>query len=67
VTLPRIRSERPAFDLHHPDVAELDAPTANKNVLDKLFGEPDIEGEGVESGPRGGVGGGNAHEKGEWF
>jgi cytochrome c oxidase subunit I len=67
VTLPRIRSERPAFDLHHPDVAQTDAPTANKNVLDKLFGEPDIEGEGVESGPRGGTGSGNAHEKGEWF
>ncbi|MEV4556626.1 cytochrome c oxidase subunit I [Kitasatospora sp. NPDC049285] len=24
VTLPRIRSESPAFDLHHPDIAELD-------------------------------------------
>jgi cytochrome c oxidase subunit I len=67
LTLPRIRSERPAFDLHHPDVAQHDAPTVDKNVLDKLFGEPDIEGEGVESGPRGGHGGGNAHEKGEWF
>ncbi|WP_018381576.1 aa3-type cytochrome oxidase subunit I [Wenjunlia vitaminophila] len=25
-TLPRIRSESPAFDLHHPDVATLEAP-----------------------------------------
>ena len=24
VTLPRVRSERPAFDLHHPEVAALD-------------------------------------------
>jgi cytochrome c oxidase subunit I len=43
VSLPRIRSERPAFDLHHPDVAQHDAPTADQNVLDKLFGEPEIE------------------------
>jgi cytochrome c oxidase subunit 1 len=43
VTLPRIRSERPAFDLHHPDVAQHDAPTADRNVLDKVFGEPEIE------------------------
>ncbi len=27
VTLPRIRSESPAFDLHHPDVAEYDRLT----------------------------------------
>jgi cytochrome c oxidase subunit 1 len=43
VSLPRIRSERPAFDLHHPDVAHHDAPTADKNVLDQVFGEPEIE------------------------
>ena len=24
ITLPRVRSERPAFDLHHPEVAALD-------------------------------------------
>jgi cytochrome c oxidase subunit 1 len=27
-TLPRVRSERPAFDLHHPEYAENAAPTA---------------------------------------
>jgi cytochrome c oxidase subunit I len=43
ISLPRIRSERPAFDLHHPDVAQHDAPTADRNVLDKVFGEPEIE------------------------
>lgn len=25
LTLPRIRSESPAFDLHHPEIAALDA------------------------------------------
>jgi len=57
VTMPRIRSERPAFDLHHPEVAAKDSPTADKNVLDQLLGEPDIgrEGTGATSG---GVGGG---------
>jgi cytochrome c oxidase subunit 1 len=44
VVLPRIRSERPAFDLHHPDVASHDAPTADQNILDRVFGEPDVEG-----------------------
>jgi cytochrome c oxidase subunit 1 len=43
VTVPRIRSERPAFDLHHPGTARLDRPTPDKNVLEKLYGEPDLE------------------------
>jgi cytochrome c oxidase subunit I len=47
VSLPRIRSERPAFDLHHPEVAALDAPTPNQTVVDKLFGEPQMH----ERGP----------------
>ncbi|HKG49755.1 MAG TPA: cbb3-type cytochrome c oxidase subunit I, partial [Actinomycetales bacterium] len=51
VVLPRIRSERPAFDLHHPDVAHHDAPTPDQNVLDKVFGEPDIEHEGTGQEP----------------
>jgi len=60
VTIPRIRSERPAFDLHHPEVAALDSPTADKSVLDHLLGEPDIghEGTGTSSG---GTGGGNSY------
>ena len=58
VTMPRIRSERPAFDLHHPEVADLDAPTADKNILDELLGEPDIGGEGTGASG-GGVGGGD--------
>ena len=42
--LPRIRSERPAFDLHYPHVAALDTPTEHKNLLDQVYGEPDLEG-----------------------
>ena len=63
VTIPRIRSERPAFDLHHPEVAAMDSPTADKGVLDQLLGEPDIGHEGTAS-TRGGRGGGNAHSGG---
>jgi cytochrome c oxidase subunit 1 len=45
-SIPRIRSERPAFDLHHPEVAELDDPVPDKGVLDSLLGEPDLDHEG---------------------
>jgi cytochrome c oxidase subunit 1 len=51
-SIPRIRSERPAFDLHHPEVAEYDTPQADKNILDSLLGEPDLHhhaGAGTES------------------
>ena len=43
VTLPRIRSESPAFDLHHPEVAAME------------LGESDPENSAVGSGPRGNV------------
>jgi len=43
VSVPRIRSERPAFDLHHPGVAQKDQPTPDKNLLEQLYGEPDLE------------------------
>ncbi len=64
-TIPRIRSERPAFDLHHPEVANNDSPTADKGVLDQLLGEPDIahEGTGTTSGS-GATGGGSGQERG---
>jgi cytochrome c oxidase subunit 1 len=61
VTIPRIRSERPAFDLHHPEVAVSDAPTADKGVLDQLLGEPDIKQEGTGT-TSGGTGGGSGHQ-----
>ena len=30
VEIPRIRSERPAFDLHHPEAAEMELADRNK-------------------------------------
>jgi cytochrome c oxidase subunit I len=36
-SLPRIRSERPAFDLHHPEVAALDHAAPNQDVLDSIY------------------------------
>jgi len=45
-SIPRIRSERPAFDLHHPEAAMYDAPVADKNVLDTLLGAADHDREG---------------------
>jgi cytochrome c oxidase subunit 1 len=41
-SLPRIRSERPAFDLHHPEVSAGDFPAADQNLLDKVYGEPEM-------------------------
>ncbi|PKQ17531.1 MAG: cytochrome c oxidase subunit I [Actinobacteria bacterium HGW-Actinobacteria-8] len=35
VSIPRIRSERPAFDLHYPQVAAIDHHTAGDGTLDK--------------------------------
>ncbi len=44
-SLPRIRSESPAFDLHHPEVAAMDHAEPNPNVLEKVYGEADRRGE----------------------
>jgi cytochrome c oxidase subunit 1 len=33
-SLPRIRSERPAFDLHHPEVAAMDFATPDQGFFD---------------------------------
>ncbi len=49
VQIPRIRSERPAFDLHHPEVAAQDHPVADKGILDELLGAPDIDRRGGTS------------------
>jgi len=40
--LPRIRSERPAFDLHHPETAPGSAPSADKSTLTKLMGDAEV-------------------------
>ncbi|KAE8763177.1 aa3-type cytochrome oxidase subunit I [Georgenia thermotolerans] len=42
--LPRIRSERPAFDLHHPEVAALDTTPPNQSVLQSAYGGPEAKG-----------------------
>ncbi|WP_159620748.1 cytochrome c oxidase subunit I [Ruania rhizosphaerae] len=44
-TLPRIRSERPAFDLHHPEVAAMDHAEPEPDLLDKVYGDADRRGE----------------------
>ncbi|MPV35997.1 aa3-type cytochrome oxidase subunit I [Georgenia subflava] len=43
-SLPRIRSERPAFDLHHPEVAAMDQAEPNRDVLDSLYAGPETGG-----------------------
>ena len=35
ITIPKIRSERPAFDLHHPEISGLDVAT-RKQIVDGL-------------------------------
>jgi cytochrome c oxidase subunit 1 len=43
-TMPRIRSESPAFDKHHPKIAELiDTPIRHRSVLTDIYGEPDLD------------------------
>jgi cytochrome c oxidase subunit 1 len=43
-TIPRIRSESPAFDLHHPEIAALDLEE-NDRAADGVFADaPDMEG-----------------------
>ncbi|BDZ43319.1 putative cytochrome c oxidase subunit 1-alpha [Paraoerskovia sediminicola] len=44
-SLPRIRSESPAFDLHHPEVAAMDHAVTNPTILDQVYGEADRRGE----------------------
>jgi cytochrome c oxidase subunit 1 len=48
-SLPRIRSERPAFDLHHPEIAATDVPTPDKGVLTSVYGESELHERGPET------------------
>jgi cytochrome c oxidase subunit 1 len=41
-SLPRIRSERPAFDLHHPEIAATAVP-ADDSLLAGLYGGADVK------------------------
>jgi cytochrome c oxidase subunit I len=43
-SLPRIRSESPAFDLHHPEVAAADRAEPDGTLLDNLAGTAQLEG-----------------------
>ena len=43
-SLPRIRSESPAFDLHHPEVAAADTPHPDGGLLDAIGGTAQLEG-----------------------
>jgi cytochrome c oxidase subunit 1 len=45
LSMPRIRSESPAFDLHHPELTSAhDAPHRSTTLLDEIYGEPDLVG-----------------------
>jgi cytochrome c oxidase subunit 1 len=41
-TIPRIRSERPAFDLHHPEAAPVAGPQPDADTLAKVLGPADL-------------------------
>ncbi len=43
-SLPRIRSESPAFDLHHPEVAQSEGYVPNDEFLSGVYGAPATEG-----------------------
>ncbi|MFD1719077.1 cytochrome c oxidase subunit I [Georgenia deserti] len=43
-SLPRIRSERPAFDLHHPEVAAMDQAEPNRDILDSAYASSEVRG-----------------------
>ena len=40
-SIPRIRSERPAFDLHHPEIAAAEVQL-HHNAVEELLGGPDV-------------------------
>jgi cytochrome c oxidase subunit I len=42
-SIPRIRSERPAFDLHHPEIGTLESAEPDKGVVEELLGGPDTD------------------------
>ena len=43
-TLPRIRSESPAFDLHHPEVAALELEHNDAEAEGRLADAPEVDG-----------------------
>jgi cytochrome c oxidase subunit 1 len=43
VSMPRIRSERPAFDLHHPEAAAAGVTPPDTSLLARVGGGPDLK------------------------
>jgi cytochrome c oxidase subunit I len=64
VSIPRIRSERPAFDLHHPEAGQSGALVPDKDVLAALGGSAGHPPPGGSARP-GGPGTGSAGDTGE--
>jgi cytochrome c oxidase subunit 1 len=56
VSIPRIRSESPAFDLHHPEVAALEMEQNERMGETSLVDAPDVEGreQALGDNPKGG-------------
>ncbi|GAB2608988.1 cytochrome c oxidase subunit I [Streptomyces capparidis] len=52
VTLPKIRSDSPAFDLHHPEVAALEEPHSNEPPLADVLGGPELGEKSERTGRR---------------
>src|SRR3954447_25976849 len=48
LSLPRIRSERPAFDLHHPEAAAAGVTPPDNSVLARLGGGPELQHPGAQ-------------------
>ena len=44
MTIPRIRSESPAFDLHHPEVAAMELEENDAEREGRPADAPDVEG-----------------------
>jgi cytochrome c oxidase subunit 1 len=44
VTIPRIRSESPAFDLHHPEIAAIELEENEAGAEGRPADAPDMEG-----------------------
>ena len=42
-SIPRIRSERPAFDLHHPEVSAAEPSASARTMPQQVFGAPDLD------------------------
>jgi cytochrome c oxidase subunit 1 len=48
LSMPRIRSERPAFDLHHPEAAAASITAPDESFIARMGGGPDLHPRGPE-------------------